>query len=204
MKLQNPKGYTLTELIVAIALIGVVTVLVGNFFMNNLTLWKMAREQEEAQFKARTALRTVTSEIREMQDAENGAFAIASAGATEFIFFADVDSDPDVERVRYFHNANELQRGVIDPTGSPATYPLMSEIINTEVTDVYLSGDLFSYYDELYTGSEPALATPFDTGDVHLIKIYFLVDTNPGEIPEAMEITTEVTPRNLKQYAPAP
>lgn len=202
MRRQYPQGLTLVELIVAIGISGLVGVVLVAFVSSTFNLWRLTREQQDLQFKTRIALRSITTEIREMQDASNGSFAIATANPNEFIFYSNVDQDDDIERVRYFFESNALKRGLIEPSGSPALYPSGSETISIIVSDVYLSGDMFSYYDETYTGVEDPLSSPFDNTDVHLVKISFSIDNDPINPPGANEITTEITPRNLKQYAP--
>lgn len=197
-------GFTLAELIVSMTLLATIVTAVAVFTNNGFRLWRATRAQIEEQEKVRTAMQQITREIREMKLADNGAFPIESATQQSLIFFANVDADAATERIRIFYQSNQLQRGVIQPTGSPATYPSGSEVVTTITNAVYLVGDLFAYYDQNYTGSEAALTFPIAVQNVHLVEVHFEVDSNPSEAPDATEIRTQITARNLKEYAPNP
>jgi len=164
-------------------------------------VWGYVREQVDVQNEIRRTMETVQSSIREMLPSQNGSFAIEEAGQTEFIYFANVDEDEEIERVRLFLSGDELQRGITDPVGNPATYPAANEVVSTVARYIHQSGDIFAYYDETYTGSEAALPFPVNPTDVHLIRISFLVDKDINQLPPASEMVFEVTPRNLKTYS---
>lgn len=185
-------------------LLATIVTAVAVFTNNGFRLWRATRAQIEEQEKVRTAMQQITREIREMKLADNGAFPIESATQQSLIFFANVDADAATERVRIFYQSSQLQRGVIQPTGSPATYPSGNEVVTTITNAVYLIGDLFAYYDQNYTGSEASLTFPIAVQNVHLIEVHFEVDSNPTEAPDATEIRTQITARNLKEYAPNP
>ncbi|PIS41363.1 MAG: hypothetical protein COT25_03575 [Candidatus Kerfeldbacteria bacterium CG08_land_8_20_14_0_20_42_7] len=198
---MHQRGFTLIELLISIALLGVVVVGVGTYTSSSLRTWRLVKEQADAQSNIRASMQPVQSAIREMQNSDNGSFAIESATATEFIFYANVDADDNRERVRLFLQNNELKKGIIDPTGTPATYPVGSEAIDTIASYVHLDGDLFSFYDEKYTGSENTLTFPVNPTDIHLVQIHFLVDKDINDLPPPSELTFQVTPRNLKIYS---
>jgi len=202
--MKHREGFTFMEIIVATALIGVLMVAVANFASSSFRVWRLIREQAETYEQTRRSLRSMVKEIREAQTANNGAYAIASAQAESITFYANIDEDASQERIRYYYENNQIMLGVVDPVGNPATYPSANEVVSSIAKDVYLDGDIFTYYDELYTGSEAPLTEPITPTSVHLIRIHFLVDSDPNNVPEAVDITTEVTPRNLKEYAPTP
>lgn len=200
--MKQRSGFTFMEIIIAMGLIGVLMVAVANFASSSFRVWRLIRVQAETYEQTRRSVRTMIKEIREAQTADNGAYAIASAQADSITFYANIDDDASQERIRYFYESNQIKLGVVDPVGNPATYPNANEVVSQIAKDVYLDGDIFTYYDELYTGVEDPLSDPITPTNVHLIRIHFLIDSDPSDVPEAVDITTEVTPRNLKEYAP--
>jgi type II secretory pathway pseudopilin PulG len=202
--MKNPRGFTYLELSIAMLLLGMIVVVMGAFANSGFRLWRATRTQLAEQEKVRNAMQRITKEIREMKISDNGSFPVESASQQSIVFFANVDSDTDSERVRVFYQSNQIKRGVIEPTGSPATYPAGNETVTTIADYVYLSGNLFNYYDQNYTGSEAPLAFPVNTQDVHLIEIHFQVDMSPNQAPNPADFQTQVTARNLKEYAPSP
>ncbi|MFA5030792.1 MAG: type II secretion system protein [Patescibacteria group bacterium] len=200
MKLRS--GFTFMEIIITIALVGVLMVAVANFASSSFHVWRLIRVQAETYEQTRRSLRTIVKEIREAQTADNGAYAIAGAQAESITFYANIDDDTSQERIRYYYENNQIMLGVVNPVGSPATYPDANEVVTSIAKDVYPDGDIFTYYDESYTGVEAALTDPITPTRVHLIRIHFLIDSDPNTVPDAVDVTTEVTPRNLKEYAP--
>lgn len=196
-------GYTLIELLVAISLLAAIVLAVGVFTDNGFKLWRATRQKVAIEDKVRNALIQMTREIRELKQADTGAFAIESATNQQFVFFANTDADQATERVRYFYQNNSIQRGVIEPVGSPATYPAANEVVTTVVNQVILVGDVFNYFDQNYTGTQNPLTFPVDTKNIHLISIHFQIDVDPANSPGPTDVQTQVTPRNLKDYAPA-
>ncbi|MCX6764921.1 MAG: prepilin-type N-terminal cleavage/methylation domain-containing protein [Candidatus Nealsonbacteria bacterium] len=90
---------------------------------------------------------------------------------------------------------NEFKRGVIEPVGSPATYPLDSEKITMITPYVRNSPPIFSYYDA--SGNE-ITNIPARLVDTRLIKLFLTVDVDPNGSPNATEIETYIEPRNLR------
>lgn len=197
------KGLTLIELLIAISLMGAIFLALAVFTDNGFKLWRVTRQKVENEEKVRNALLQLTREVRELRSADNGAFAIESATNQQFVFFANVDSDLGTERLRYFFSNGAIYRGVIDPVGSPATYPTANEQITTIVDHVLLVGDVFDFYDQNYTGTQNPLAFPVDPNAIHLVAIHFQIDVDPTTSPTPTDVQTQVTPRNLKNYAPA-
>lgn len=201
--MKQRSGLTFVELMIAMGLMAAIVLAVGIFTDNGFKLWRATRQKVDIEDKVRNALLQMTKEIRELKPADTGAFAIESATNQQFVFFANVDTDIGTERVRYFYQNETIKRGVINPTGSPATYPAASEIVTTVVDHVLLVGDVFDYYDQNYTGTQNPLTFPVDPKNIHLIAIHFQIDVDPVHSPGPTDVQTQITPRNLKDYAPA-
>jgi len=156
-------------------------------------------ESLRAQEEARKAFKVITEETRPLSPSSLGAYAIAEASPSSFIFYSNIDSDPLKERVRYFLDGTVLKRGIIKPSGDPLSYnpddETTSEIIHNVAND---TTPLFSYYDSDYDGTTPPLGEPVNVSSVRLVKITVLIDKNPSQPPAAITMATQVSMRNLK------
>lgn len=197
--LKSGAGFTLLEVIITAGILALVATLLGVFTASGLREWDRSRAQVEAQESARAALARMTKIIREAQASNNGSYPIASATTQSLTIYANVDADTDREQVRFFLQGAELKIGVIQPTGSPATYPAGNESVQVLVGNIRNGvSSIFDYYDKNYTGSEGALIPPVNLQDVRLVKINLTVDYNPDESPTPIELQTSVSFRNLK------
>lgn len=192
-------GFTLIEILVTIAVLGIVVVLIGNFSGDTFFLSNMFQSSLNMADEARRIIRPMANEIRSASPSASGAFSIETATDTTFTFFSDIDNDTVPERVRYFLNGTIIQKGVTEPVGIPALYPDEDEII-TDVIHGIQNGALpiFEYYDTNYNGLTTPLIQPVTTSDVRLIKIIFIIDTDVNRPPAETTITTQVSLRNLK------
>jgi hypothetical protein len=147
-----------------------------------------------AQDEARKVLKNITAEIRPLSPSSVGAYPIAEANPTSFIFYSDINNDQLKERVRYFLSGTTLKKGVIKPSGTPLTYNPANETIKEVIHDVKSGTNLiFEYYDKNYDGT-----TPIDILAVRLIKITIVIDKDPNKSPGPITLTTQVSTRNLK------
>ena len=165
--------------------------MVNNFIFN----------QAEILDSIQTSVNNLTKEIREMRQADSGAFAIDEANNNQLTFYADVDGTPDVERVRYFLAGNCLKVGIIKPSGTPPRYPTANEIVSNVSCNVVNAANepIFSYY-SAFPSSGTQLTTPADPHVVKVVKLYLRIGaTGRLPLPVSKIITTYTTPRNINQ-----
>jgi len=60
------------------------------------------------------------------------------------------------------------------------------------------STPVFTYYNSSYNGNTPPLTLPVSILDVRLIKISIITDDDPSKPPSPINVTTQVSFRNLK------
>lgn len=202
-KLKNKTNYqaglTLPEILIVLFIISVIGTLIVNFQINIFSFDKISSESMNAQTDARNTLKTMSAEIRSMSAANDGSYAIYQAGTSSLSFYDDVDNDLLKERVRYFLSGNVLKKGVIKPTGSPLAYDSADEIFTILVNDIANGNSpIFYYYDKNYDGASAALPDPVDIPLVRLIKINVLIDKDPTKLPGTINVTTQISIRNLK------
>ncbi len=196
-KFKNKKGFTLIETLVGMSIFVIIALLLS-LFSRNVWVYNTFISGGLTETDAgRQVLKTLTSEIRTASIADTGAYTIASAGASSFTFYSDIDNDGLKEKVRYFLLGTSFQKGVIKPTGSPLTYNPANEKISTLINNL-VNSVLFEYYDRNYDGTTAALSSPIDIPSVRLIKITIVLDDNPNRPPLPMTFSTQVSIRNLK------
>lgn len=191
-------GFTLVEIVVGVGvfiLIGLaLAVFQRDFFnLNRLVEGGLSRSSE-----VRKVLKNFSAEARSASPSSTGGYAIESAQAGSFIFFADIDDDGLKERLRYFLDGSTLKKGVIKPSGSPLNYNLVNEALSSLVKDVTGPAQVFSYYNASYDGTGAALSQPVDVSAVRMVRIDIVVDPAGSKPPGPAAFSIQATIRNLR------
>lgn len=196
------QGFTLIEVLVSISILLMIGTGIITFERSVLTNTKVLQAELNSQQQVRRTLATFVSNVRAATQSGTGGYAIENAGTSSLIFYANIDKDSLVERVRYFVATSTLMRGVIKPTGN--TYLPASESVSRVVSDVAndSSSPVFLYYDKAYDGftssSTDPLPLPISIPDIRLIQIVLTVNPNGVRSPVMQTYSTEVSIRNLK------
>ncbi len=199
---MRTRGFTILETVIALG-ITIMLVLVGwEFARNILSFNTTAYDSLSAQAELLKIVNVWSNEIRTAVPAETGAYPLLTAATNTLTFYSDIDDDGVVERVRYFLSGSKLRKGVIEPSGSPFTYNTASETIADQVQNVVASATgIFQYYDSSYTGaasSTAPLVNPVNISKVRLVKITIDVDRDAKRTPATIQVSTQVSFRNLK------
>jgi hypothetical protein len=195
-------AFTLLEALIATSI--TVVVITGGWSLakNILSFNTTTYDGLSAQADLLKVLSAWSHELRSAAPAETGAFPILTAATNTLTFYSDIDDDGVVERVRYFLSGTKIQKGVIKPTGTPFAYVAGNETVTDQVRNVVASAtSIFQYYDSSYTGtasSTAPLPSPVSTNAVRMIKIIVGVDRNASRPPGPVEVTTQISLRNLK------
>ncbi len=199
---RDNQGLTLIETLIGIAIFVTAVGVVYMFVSQGFKVQNFSLQGSQAIAEARRGLDTMVKEIRETQIADNGAYPIERADKFEFIFYADIDKDDSVERIRYFLDGTDFKKGVIQPRINPVGYFSSDEVIS--IISRYVrntaSEPLFTYYNSNWpadTVNNP-LPYPAKETDVRFIKINLKVNVQPEMAPDNFEILTYVHIRNLK------
>ena len=194
------KGFTLAELIISVAIIGLIIWPLSIFQKDLFSLNFSAQNNLSAQLDARHLLKQFSAELREASPSSLGAYPILLASSSAITFYSDINNDGLKERVRYFLSSKNLMRGVLSPTGSPLSYVDANEKTNVMVYDIANSSTspIFEYYDTNYTGLTNPLSFPVNINVIRMVKMNVVIDRDVNKSPNPISVETKVSIRNLK------
>lgn len=194
-------GFTLMEITMAVA--GFVLISFGLIALVSV-LFTSFRQQGGMLSDADSARKlsfNIINELRKSERSSTGSYNIESVSSQQIVFFANLDADTLVERVRYFLQSGKLYKGIIKPTGNPLSYLSQNETV-LEVQKNVANGvlPLFSYYDGNYNGvSGNPLSLPVNPTQVKFVKISLMIFNIGGKAgTNTYTITASGALRNLK------
>lgn len=194
------KGFSLLEVIIVVAIASTIVLVVANLGSNTNLLNNLVSQELQSKSDISQTLQIMTTAIRSASPSASGAYPIISAATSSFIFYSDTNGNGIVERVRYFLASSSIKEGLVQPTGTPATYPTSSEVVTDIVDSLVLSTStpLFSYYNLNYTGSQLAMTSTADVSTIRLVKIAFSADIKPQQSPGPQYFSAFIDIRNLR------
>ena len=194
------RGMTLIEVLIVMAIMSGIVFVVAMFGLDISDFGIFLGDTFTAQQEIQLTLTAMATEIRSMGPSENGSYAIESAASNSFTFYSDVDGDDVFERVRYFIVGNTLRRGIIEPTGNPATYSTFAETTRDLVHDLVVtaSPSMFIYFDGNYDGSQNDLPIPVNIALIRLVKVSIVSDRTPNDQEARIGFSMTTVIRNLK------
>ena len=199
MFMRNERGMTVIEIIVVVGIGFILMAALLRFLSSGFPLSKSTALQIRSTETARVQLRRMANMLRELRYAENGAYPLVVTEDMEIIFYADVDADDSVERIRYELVDGDFIRGVIQPSGTPVEYSEDDEEVSVIARNIVNSASdpIFIYY----SGDYPDDATTLDSSsitEVKYIEFHLLIDDNVAIDPPVIDLRSQVQLRNLK------
>ena len=198
-KKNNNAGLTMIEVLVVMAIVGLIIVAVYQFIITSSQSQRFAIEQATAIYDAQNSLESTVQEIREAADGDDGSWPIELADDHELIIYSDIDSDTETERIRYYLDGTEFKKETIEPTGFPIRYTDDPDVKTLSYHIQNGATPIFSYYGDDYPiESVDPLDTPADVTETNLIHIHLELNVYPQRQPETISIDSDVHIRNLK------
>lgn len=189
------RAFTFIETLVVVTVVTVVglalNMIIQRFYISNAYVL----QGTAAVNSARNGVTTLASNLREVTYGDDGAYPLSQAATSSITFYADVDKDGGVERVRVYAIGKTLYRVVTNAAGNPPSYSGQTPATTTIAT--YVSNGatpLFRYYD--VNGVE--LTGTIDTTAVASVFTTLMVDINPQRAPDIYTLTQSATLRNLR------
>ena len=152
-------------------------------------------QQATATASAQHGIDVMVRTIRESSYASNGAYPVVSLAANDFRFYADVDDDPGIERIRYYLSGTQLFKGVVEPAGDPSVYTgaEATSTVSDYVRNIEQSTALFTYYDK-----NGAQVTDYSKiADVRFVAANLLIDVDTLKTPIPINLRSTAAMRNL-------
>ena len=198
---NKERGITIIEIVISIFIISILIPVVSYLLITVLQNPNQETMSMDNIAQAETVTSRFADEIRNSTTGNDGSYAINQAGASQIIFYSNFgDSGPVVSRIRYYLSGNTLYKGVVNPTGSPLSYNIASEIVSPVMSGVLNgSNDVFDYYDGNYNGTGSALSQPVNVNQIRFITMDLMIKNqtssqSTGNFP----ITSGAAIRNLK------
>ena len=201
-------SFTLIETLVVIFVFSVVIMMTGNFIVMGYKTQSYTYQQSIAINEARKGIEVMIKEIREAQTGENGAHIIEDAREKEFVFYSDIDNDNRVEKIKYFidDNNNEFKKLIYEPNDWT-----FSDLQSAEIGTIFYSASpdkemtlcqylvdsppsVFAYFN---SNGEELLELPAIKKYTKTIRVRLLINVNPLRAPDAFELSSEASLRNL-------
>jgi type II secretory pathway pseudopilin PulG len=186
---------TLIEMLVSItvfvfAMTSIVAT-VRSFYRTNT----YAVDQSSAVSSAQRGVESMVKAFREAAYSSNGAYPILAIGAHEITFYADVDTDPFVERVHYFIQGTSLMRELTDPSGDPLVYGAsqVTSVVSETVRNIEQGITTFTYYD----GDGAQVTDYSEIAEVRFIEMNVVVNVDPTRLPNQLILRSTAALRNL-------
>jgi prepilin-type N-terminal cleavage/methylation domain-containing protein len=194
-------GYTLVEVMVAMFIFSIITGGVAIFSAYYFKNYSFSFEENQQISIAQTGITSMLRDIREARSGDDGSWPIVDAQDNTFTFYSDVTNDGRTDKVRYFVNGTNLQRGVIEPTNVPVDYLAALEKITTIATNIDISaGPLFKYYNGDWPSDQ--IHNPLTLSDrllqTRYVTVYLRINTSSNFAALPFEITSGVTIRSMK------
>ena len=186
----------MVETVVWVAITSMMLLAINNSVLYFYRTNTYAVEQSAAVTSAQRGVESMIKTMREAAYSSNGAWPVISMATSSFLFYADVDSDPFIEQIRYTLVENTLIRGVIDPSGDPPVYtnPETTSAISDNVRNNEQGVVMFQYYD--LNGN--LMNDLSKIAEVRFVQATVVVNINPYRLPNQFTLRSTSALRNLK------
>lgn len=186
------------EILVVLLIFSLLSLALLRFIGSGFSVSRSVLLQQQAVEDARLQLKRISRSLREARPGAGGEYSLADMQPQRMIYFADVDGDSAVERVRYELSGTDLLRGVVEPEGDPPEYILANEEVTVVSRNIRNASEpVFVFYSGNFPADTTEL-TPVDVTEVKHIKFYLRIDVNPDVEPDEVVVQSEVQLRNLK------
>lgn len=198
----NKKGFTLLEILFAFGIFFIVIFGIFALFNTSSKANKDVWEGGKVQSEASKVVQNFIDELRTANYSTIGGYPIAYATSTEIVFYANIDADSLIERVRYFVQNDALKKGVTKPTGTLLyTYNTSTEQTSDLVHNLKTPIEtVFYYYGDSFNGANITSTMPYPIilPDVKVVGIKLKIKQNSSPNAAVFEIQTKAQLRNLK------
>lgn len=194
-------GFTLIEILIASGILAIILFAVFGFTHYLSQSYQFSLTQTLSVEEASRTSAQLVREIREIQMGSGGAYPLQQTEDQAITFFTDLDDDGIAEKVRYWLDGTNLNRGVTKAEGTPLSYPEASESVRLVAGNI-VNGNLpiFYYYNQDWPIDElnNPLSHPGRLLSTRLVKIELQVRTGQEQSLAPVTVTNAVAVRSIK------
>ena len=156
---------------------------------------RYAIEQATAVTFAQRGVDKMVRHMREAAYSSEGAFPIVSIAANDFVFYADTNSDPLIEKVHLYGEGQFLKEGITEPSGDPPTYsgPETISTVAEYARNLDQGIPLFRYFDK--NGVE--ITNYSQWANTRFVNVSVVVNVDPNKLPNQFVLNSSAALRNL-------
>lgn len=184
-------GFTLMEVMVYMAIFAMVGTMGYEFIVYGFKNTTFADEQEEAIDNARKAEEILSEEIRGANNSDNGSYPLATTTDFELVFYADINDDNSMEKIRYYINGTTTLMKELTMAGASHDYSAAPSVTTVANYLNNLTEPLFLYYDRNNLETDTI-------NNIRMIGISLKINVTPTRAPNDYYVTTNAHLRNLK------
>ncbi|MGM0366206.1 MAG: hypothetical protein ACQEP5_06665, partial [Actinomycetota bacterium] len=176
--INNQSGYTIVEMLLVLMLMFLVIAAITLTYFTSANSSKLVIDTASAEMDARTAMYSVSKEIRE-------ATQITEADTGRITFTSDVNSDEIVDEVSYYLQSHQESFRLYRAVNGRESF----------LADNIIDNSLFSYFSS--PGEELSVPVRQDAlEDIGIVGISIIIDRTGAQSERTMELGTMVTLRN--------
>ena len=182
-RLARPQGYALYEVVVVLALMGLVSASVFAAFKAGTTIWTTSQQFVAEQQNARALINTIARGARMIGYQYTGAgSAVIAASADDVSFYADMDGDGTMECYRYYLSNGVVYEAVVQGASCASA---ITSAAGQAVTSSFESKALkvtslvLQYYNAANQGGA-LLSVPLSSTDLYLVRRIDIAATVQG------------------------
>ncbi len=152
LSLRSPRGFTLIELLVVCLTAGILGMAILGVYESVMRSWADTSHRIVNQDDARYAINEIARYLRMAESSASNlssqSDAIATATASELVFYADINGDGLAEKCRYYLDGTTLRLATLPPdtSDSPPTYPTEYVTDGVVIMQGIQDPNLFTYY----------------------------------------------------------
>jgi type II secretory pathway pseudopilin PulG len=197
---SNEKGMTIPELLIAMGLLTIT--LAGAFSLMQLSEanWNMSTNRMDARSDTSRKMSTIVRTIKNAEDPDSDKGLLDIADANNIVFYTNMDTDDEPEKVQYQVSGTDLIQTVTQPVSSTKPWVYTGTVESTTIADNLTndaSNPLFAYHIDGATVSLPASLD--DCDEINEVEINLKTQTNNRGKSENISLETRVFLRNLRE-----
>lgn len=199
---MREKGYVLSELMVTLALFSIVLAAIYGFYYMASHSWQTNYHTAHVRQEYFNILSDIKEKLREAQPLENEP-AIVHAEQNKIIFYANLDSDPGIEKVEYAIDGQKLVRKIYQPDSDEEPYDYSSPPETRILTENCLNSSqlpLFAYMDEHENEITGFPLNETKRAQVKIVKINLALNNGTEVEPGILSLESEVWIRNVAKH----